>query len=202
MRVYTLLALFALLVPSLSLAQQITWAPPLAVMVPEDVSLSLRIGGDTPYGFTRAWVRVGRTEQGGMEVSTTQAAVQRDRVVGFLAVLDGLGLAKFDDTTVYSKVKSFPYWRDQFVAPRRAGLFMQGETAVRWIAFPHSNAAGVTHECAGFVGNGKAIKIEISGYWCVTGGKPTTEAEVQGFVGAIGYKNLLHPTPMAVAPGR
>lgn len=197
-----LLLLFGLLVPSLSLAQQITWAPPLAVIAPEDVSLSLRIGGDTHYGFSRAWVMMGRTEQGGTEVSTTQAAVQRDRMVGFLAVLDGLGRANFDDTTATSKLKSFPYWRDQFVAPRRAGLFMQGETVVRWIGFPHSDRAGVTHECAGFVGNGKAIKIEISGYWCVTGGKPTTEAEVQGVVGAIGYKNLLIPTPIAVVPGR
>lgn len=202
MRGLLLLAVFALFFPSVGQAQRINWDPPLAVLAPEDVSLSLALAGETHFGFSRAWVSAGRSTPEGAEASSTQVAIERDRLLGFLVMRDGLGKIGFEETTAQARLKNFTYWRDRSVTPRRAGLFTQGAINVRWILFPHTDAAGAAHECAAFVGNGAAAKIELAGYWCVAGGRPATEAELQGFFAAVGYKNILSPTPMATPPGR
>jgi hypothetical protein len=206
MRALLIWTAVALLSPSVCQAQRINWDQPLAVLAPEDVSLSLALGGETHFGFSRAWVSAGRSTPEGSEVSSTQVAIERERLQGFLVVRDGLGKIGFEETTAQARLKNFAYWRDRNLTPRRAGLFVhgvgQGAINVRWILFPHTDAAGAAHECAAFVGNGAAAKIEMAGYWCVNGARPATEAELQGFFAAIGYKDILAPKPMGTPPGR
>lgn len=182
--------------------QNMRWEAPEPVFYPQDSSLSLAIADQTHFGFARVWVALGVNDATGEQVSSTQAAIQGDGLGGLLLIKDGLERARFGETTAQARLKAFQYWRDRHVAPSRAGLFPYQGLSLRWIAFPHYDAAGRSNQCASFVTSGKDARFELAGYWCVDGGRPFTEAEVQSLVGAIGYKDMLTPRPIAVPPGK
>jgi hypothetical protein len=164
--------------------------------------LVLQVGVDQKFGFTRAWSATG-TGPNRLEPLTAAIVVfSKDAVFGQISISDGRGTIGFEETTASQRVRSLGFWKDKPVEPTANGSFLFRNAVLRWISFPYRAANGAAFECAGYVSAARGSSFDLSGYWCTAGSKAMTEAEVVGFVNAIGYRDLLSATPLERPPGK
>ncbi len=197
-----LLVLASLLIPAVGAAQVTDWAPPREIADPRDSSVTLTIAGDPYYGFKKAWVKSGTTLEAMRELSSTEIQFEKREYWGRVAIYDGLDRTTFVENTAIRDVKLYVYWRDRIIDPVANGSFIFYGSNLRWIAFKGATPKGIPAECASFVAAGRGAKFLARAYWCMAGGRPMTEADVQGFAYAIGYKDLFSPSGLSSPPGR
>jgi hypothetical protein len=119
----------------------------------------------------------------------------------FLFDLGSSSRVHWAETTVTQAVMELDYWRKHPFNPSSTGNFTLHGMTLRWITFTHVNAASKRFACFGYSGAGRAVQVALRGSWCAEGAASFSEAEIRGFVGAFGYKDILTPLPLRSAPG-
>jgi hypothetical protein len=169
---------------------------------PKDSAIVLQIGSDPNFGFTRAWHTTGLGPNWLEPLTSDIATLSKDGFFGEIRIFEGRGVVGFEETTASARVRALGFWKDKPVEPSSNGSFMFNNAQLRWIGFPYKAKNGVAFECAGYVASGRGAKFDLSGYWCTGNARAMGEADVLGFVNAIGYKDLLVARPLDKLPGK
>lgn len=167
--------------------------------------LRLQIFGWAQFGFGRSYESKGwehLPEFGNVEAESHIVQINASDIFGSIRLLyiDRSNFY-FSETTVLNAMKDFNYWKDKDVFPRDNGNFIFKNMTLKWIVFSHTATNNAVHECFAYTTSGRGGRFMLRGEWCVANGKPMTEADVRNLVNAIGYKDILIPTPLPRPPG-
>jgi hypothetical protein len=174
---------------------------------PAALDLTLNIAGKSHYAMRAAGKSVssGVSTEAGEVLNATAyfTALQDGAAFGHLLLFDAGSMSgvHFGETTVTEAIRQLDYWRKQEILPAASGDFTHQRMTLRWIAFPHTDSEGKRYACFGYAASGRSVQLSLRGSWCAAGAPPFSEADVKAFVSAIGYKDILVPTPLGNAPG-
>jgi hypothetical protein len=177
------------------------WTPVKPILL----DLTLNISGKTHYAMRNGSKSTsdGATSESVENGAAYLAELGEGSAFGFVLLFDlgSTSRAYWDESTVTETLKQVGYWKSNEIRPSAAGDFTLHRLNLRWIVFPHVDAKGNRFACFGYSAAGRGARVALRGSWCAEGASSFSEAEIKGFVAAIGYKDVLPPTPLNTAPG-